>query len=271
MVTLLKPLKRQLETLELDFDGHPLAPPIPGFGDRLFRPIGSLADFTVLKRLIVDQESIGRLPGFHSMSNSDMTPSEMDTHFEYLVNNAGDFFATFLPLRSLEYLEIKYFDDQSFHFAFLEFARLASHGECPELKHVRLVGSSVCSMEKMDRGWLGLHLLDYLERLVPEEYRNEAKHKWLDRQGYHDLKSIVSDQYWEKAVVKRAFAQDEVACEAVRLFRGAGILFEGLQLKWPVQKDFDARSNKGWMVVYPQPCYGGCGVPDCLMAEPTAR
>lgn len=233
-----------------------------------FKPITSLADFTALKCIKLSQECIGELPGF-SMDLDGRSFEEVLVHIEETVEATSDFFVKFLPCRTLEYLQIDKLDG-FFDTAVVEFARYVSLGGCPNLKHVRLVGT---------QGLIGLRDLDNVvleddlegpydpKSLIPEEFWDEAREAGDNFEGYHDLKSLIPEAFWDKTRVSAGMHSDEHVCMAAQLFRRAGVLFERLEVMWHVKTDQDSRVNDGWMTVYPQLCDGGCGDPECIVVK----
>lgn len=247
--------------LELDLRGHPGAI----FWTGSFRPIASLANFTALKNIKLSQECIGELPGL--WSGIDGRPiEEVLAHIDDTIEATSDFFVKFLPCRTLEYLQI----DKLGHFfdtAVVGFARHVSLGGCPNLKHVRLLGTQTSirlDNVQLEDGLGGYH---DLKSLFPEQFEDQARDLEDEFKGYHDLKSLVPEEFWDKARVSAGMYWDEDVCEAAQLFRQAGVLFERLEVMWHVKADHDSRVNDGWMTVYPQLCDGGCGDPDCIVMK----
>lgn len=137
MVNLLKPLKQQLEVLELDFYGLARFVSLPG----PFRPIPSLVKFSALKHVGISQKSIGMMPGLdpsvHPESFWVMAKEELEVRRGTKLLNPYGFLAGRLPCDSLESLQIYDFEE-CFAYAVIEFALHASRRGCPKLKHVRL-------------------------------------------------------------------------------------------------------------------------------------
>lgn len=251
--------------LELDLRGHPGTQ--GWFGS--FRPIICLADFTALKNIKLSQECIGELPGFWMGFFDGRPADEAFGHIEKTVEATSDFFVKFLPCRTLEYLQIDKFDG-FFDTAVVEFARHVSLGGCPNLKHVRLVGTEILmGLDGLDNMVSEDDLEGHydLKSLIPEEFWDEEREVEDDFEGYHDLKSLVPKEFWEKTRVSAGMYSDKHVCMAAQLFRRAGVLFERLEVMWHVKADHNSRVNDGWMTVYPQLCDGGCGDPDCMVVK----
>lgn len=193
----------------------------------------------------MSRTSFGVLPGVDEDEHPEhvgiMSQEELDMFRGEKLPNPHAFFTERLPCKSLEFLQIHDFDER-FGLAVIEFARHASRGGCPNLKHVRFCGTISCRLDS-------------------------RYYKPKDLARYHNLKSVVPEESWDEALVVRAMYWGQSACEAERLFRDAGVLFERLEVKWPTQDGRDPRVNNGWMRVYPQPCVGGCGDPDCVVVH----
>lgn len=230
-----------------------------------FQPIISLADFTALKIIKLGHECIGELPGL--WSGIDGRPIEQILeHIDNTVEATSDFFVKFLPCRTLEYLQIDSFGDY-FDTAVIEFARHVSLGGCPNLKHVRLLGTQTSIPMENVEFEDGLGGYTDLKSLFPEEFTDEARDLEDEFKGYHDLKSLVPEEFWDKARVSAGMYGDKDVRVAAQLFRQAGVLFERLEVMWHVKAGPDSRVNDGWMTVYPQLCDGGCGDLDCMMVK----
>lgn len=174
--------------------------------------------------------SIGKLPRLRLEADlpSYITYSE---HVEYVRGATRDFFEKLLPCKSLESLQIDDFDDL-FDLAVVELAQNAALGRLPRLKHVRLLGRTWCDLDDVGDGVDWLHQLD----------------------RYHDLESLVPERYRDMTVIRRAMFWEDYAKQAEDDFRGAGVLFERVQLSWRVGWETGSQDRNGWMVMYPQPC-----------------
>lgn len=191
-------------------------------------------------------------PGLDEESLNHMTDEEFETHFAACLEKSKDVLVNLLPCKSLEFLQLDQFDDW-FDTAVVEFARRASRGEFPKLKHVRLHGGTCWSLDAA--GW---------------DLWEDGELVEKDLAQYHGLESMVPEEYREKAGVEVTMDDLEKEREARQLFLSAGVLFERLCVTWPVLADKDSSFNDGWMRVYPTACAGDCGDPDCIVVKSTS-
>ncbi|KAK7732431.1 hypothetical protein SLS63_005110 [Diaporthe eres] len=186
------------------------------------------------------------------ISWENMTEEERKTHFAACREKRKDILVNLLPCKSLEFLQLDNFDNW-FEFAVVEFARRASRGEFPHLKHVRLQGGSCLSLDAAEWDLFGQ------ERELVEK----------DLARYHGLESTVPEEYRDEAEVELSMEDIEKECEARQLFLAAGVLFERLSVTWPEYPDNDSSFDSGWMTAYPTACAGDCGNPDCIVVKST--
>lgn len=208
-----------------------------------FRPIASLADFTALKNVRLSRKSIGMPPGLNTNDLLDLITEGKSLSWPAISAAIEEYFVKRLPCKSLEFLQLDDFEDW-FEDGVVGLAKHASVGGCPSLKHVRLISSDEGELEAVDDSEVG---------------------KYFKR--YHNVKSLVPKECWGKTKVRRAMSCDYFTRQADELFLRAGVLFERDELAWPVGHDQDSERRKGWMAVYPQPCTGGCGDADCIVAR----
>ncbi|KAK2606825.1 hypothetical protein N8I77_005550 [Diaporthe amygdali] len=216
--------------------------PVDGYdalesGLATFRPIKSLAAFTVLKSVRLSQNSIGMPPNVDYDLVDTMTDEQYSLYKEAEIAATKNVLIDLLPCKSLEFLQIDEFEDY-FEDAVLEFARCVSLKEYPNLKHVRLVG------------------VNYYDTLAAVS-GNER-----DLGPYHNMKSLVPPEYWDETEVRLALVDAELEYEAREFFRKAEVRFETLELNWPAEMD-DNLDVVTWMTTYPQVCTGECGHPNC--------
>lgn len=219
MVTLLEPLKQQLEVLELDFRGYPESETILC----AFRPISSLAAFTALKKL-----SLGRLSIMPPESYSRDADHMMQRQIRQLRDISGvtkDFLVKLLPCRSLESLELDDNDDVWDHHI-VELARRTNLGEFPNLRHVRLRPDIV-----------NYNRVRHMRRRYVEQD--------------HALHRLVPERYWKKSYSESSGGLI-MESEVRPLFRKAGVLFERTVVRWYARAKEDSEPVDGLVEVYPQ-------------------
>lgn len=220
MVTLLEPLKQQLEVLELNFRNYPKSQ--TGLG--AFRPILPLTAFTALKTLKLGHLSI-MPPQFNSAAADNMTEEKARRLREIFIERTKDFLVRLLPCRSLEFLEIDGIDDVLDH-PIVELARRTNLGEFPNLRHVRLRPQLVNNerFKLVGKSYVGLD--HALHRLVPERHWGRSY-------------SVSSGGLMMESEVRP-------------LFRQAGVLFERTVVRWHALVEKDSEPVDGLIEVYPQ-------------------
>ncbi|KAI3394714.1 hypothetical protein diail_2300 [Diaporthe ilicicola] len=232
VVTLLEPFKQQLEVLDLNFTGF------PGFYKlEPTRPIRSLAAFTTLKSVRLEQACLGMPPKPDVDDISAMSEEEIAAQRESEIAYIKTVLVNLLPCKSLEFLQIDEFSDE-YDYAVVELARHASLERYPNLKHVRLIGKD------------------------HRYFMNDEFGEDNDLGECQNLKSLVPPECWKSTRVVRAIFDYHMDYEARGLFLKAGVKFEGLQLNWLVKDKEDVII--GWMQVYPQHCAGRCADGECL-------
>lgn len=219
MVTLLEPLKQQLEVLELDFREYPESQT----SLCAFRPISSLAAFTALKRLSLGYLSI--MPPEYYPAAADAMPERERGQLRELFREPKDFLVKLLPCRSLESLELDDNDDV-FDYHIVELARRTNLGEFPNLRHVRLRPEIVN---------------DNRSRLMRRSYVEQD----------HALHRLVPERYWKKSYFVSS-GGPIMESEVRPLFQKAGVLFERTVVRWYARAKEDSEPVDGLVEVYPQ-------------------
>lgn len=219
MVTLLEPLKQQLEVLELDFRQYP--------GSRTslcaFRPISSLAAFTALKKLSLGHLSI--MPLEYYSAAADAMPERERWQLRELFRLSKDFLVKLLPCRSLESLELDNNDDV-LDYHIVELARRTSLGEFPNLRHVRL---------RPD--------------IVNDNRSRHMRRRYVKQD--HALHRLVPERYWKKSYFVSSGGRI-MESEVRPLFRKAGVLFERTVVRWYARAKEDSDPVDGLVEVYTQ-------------------
>lgn len=177
VVTLLEPLKDQLEVLYLTLPGCQY----PRNG-QVFRPIRSLAGFTALKIL--------------SLGSNSIAPREVEKTF---TENSKGFLVDILPRRSLGVLEILGVKSGALNGPLRELAGRSLLGEFPNLKYVRVLGDTHYYLKD---GWKETKQAGRyhdLERLVPEKFRDKAQVR-ASREG-HEMEGETRSLFQKAGVL----------------------------------------------------------------------
>lgn len=161
VVTLLEPLKNQLEILYLTLPGCQY----PRNG-QVFRPIPSLAGFTALKILTLGSNSIA--------------PREVEKTF---TENSKGFLVDILPRSSLKILEIVSVKSGALNGPLREFAGRSQLGEFPNLQYVKVLGDTQYYLKYGWKETKQAGRYHNLERLVPEKFLDKAQVR-ASREGH---------------------------------------------------------------------------------------